>query len=182
MSDLEEPKPGVSRRTVAKAMAWSVPAIALAVPAPAFAASQGIVQLTGTGCKLPGNSQDLYKGYAFKASAVNTTAAPVTVTFVSAHPQRAWTLGQPSSSRISTGCTVGYVVHGTREHDVPEPGDRHSERQQQLQRNAGRELHRRRRRRHAAGDRRRDRPQPDPGRELRRVHAGQNVCITSFGA
>jgi len=39
MSDLEEQKPGVSRRTVAKAMAWSVPAVALAVPAPAYAAS-----------------------------------------------------------------------------------------------------------------------------------------------
>jgi hypothetical protein len=39
MTDLEEQKPGVSRRTVAKAMAWSVPAVALAVPAPAYAAS-----------------------------------------------------------------------------------------------------------------------------------------------
>ena len=35
MSDLEEPKTGVTRRTVAKAMAWSVPAVALAVPAAA---------------------------------------------------------------------------------------------------------------------------------------------------
>jgi hypothetical protein len=84
MSDLEEQKPGVSRRTVAKAMAWSVPAVALAVPAPAYAASQGIVQLTGTGCKLPGNSQAIYKGYALKASASNTTNQPVTVTLVSA--------------------------------------------------------------------------------------------------
>lgn len=84
MSDLEEQKSGVSRRTVAKAMAWSVPAIALAVPAPAYAASQGIVQLTGTGCKLPGNSQSIYKGYALKASASNTTNASVTVNLVSA--------------------------------------------------------------------------------------------------
>ena len=35
MSDLEEQKPGVSRRTVAKAMAWSVPAVALAAHMPA---------------------------------------------------------------------------------------------------------------------------------------------------
>ena len=48
MSDLEDQKPGVSRRTVAKAMAWSVPAVALAVPAPAYAASPGIVTLDGT--------------------------------------------------------------------------------------------------------------------------------------
>ncbi|WP_353827032.1 hypothetical protein [Agromyces sp. SYSU T0242] len=57
MSDLEEPKPGVSRRTVAKAMAWSVPAVALAVPAPAYAASGPPPQVfVGVACKLPGNS------------------------------------------------------------------------------------------------------------------------------
>ncbi|MCD2441020.1 hypothetical protein LQ757_01905 [Agromyces sp. SYSU K20354] len=80
MSDLEEQKPGVSRRTVAKAMAWSVPAVALAVPAPAYAASPGVVTLTGAGCKLPGGSNDTYKGYAFRAVLSNTTNAPVTVT------------------------------------------------------------------------------------------------------
>ncbi|GAA2032850.1 hypothetical protein GCM10009819_16130 [Agromyces tropicus] len=57
MSDLEEPKPGVSRRTVAKAMAWSVPAVALAVPAPAYAASGPPPDVSvGVACKLPGNS------------------------------------------------------------------------------------------------------------------------------
>ncbi|WP_400997704.1 hypothetical protein [Agromyces sp. GXQ0307] len=69
MSDLEEPKKsGVSRRTVAKAMAWSVPAVALAVPAPAYAASgpPPTVQV-GTACKLPGASankkcEDLFAG------------------------------------------------------------------------------------------------------------------------
>lgn len=80
MSDLEEQKPGVSRRTVAKAMAWSVPAVALAVPAPAFAASPGVVQLTGLGCKMPGNSGELYKGYAFRATISNTTNAQISVT------------------------------------------------------------------------------------------------------
>ncbi|RXZ46233.1 hypothetical protein [Agromyces binzhouensis] len=59
MSDLEEPKPGVSRRTVAKAMAWSVPAVALAVPAPAYAASGPPPEvLVGVACKLPGASAD----------------------------------------------------------------------------------------------------------------------------
>ena len=57
MSDLEEPKSGVSRRTVAKAMAWSVPAVALAVPAPAYAASGNPPTVAvGVACKLPGNS------------------------------------------------------------------------------------------------------------------------------
>lgn len=83
MSDLEEQKPGVSRRTVAKAMAWSVPAVALAVPAPAYAASPGIVDLTGAGCKLPGNSSPIFKGYAFRATITNTTNAAITVNITS---------------------------------------------------------------------------------------------------
>lgn len=59
MSDLEESKPGVSRRSVAKAMAWSVPAVALAVPAPAYAASPRCVPtITFTGCRCPGQSTE----------------------------------------------------------------------------------------------------------------------------
>lgn len=81
MSELEQPQSGgVSRRTVTKAMAWAVPAIAVAAPVPAFAASRGILNFTGGGCKLPGNSNDAYKGNAFRLSAVNTTANPITVT------------------------------------------------------------------------------------------------------
>lgn len=73
--DFASDKPGgVSRRTVTKAMAWAVPAIAIAAPVPAFAgASQGILTLDGTGCKLPGNSNPTYKGYAFNINARNTT-------------------------------------------------------------------------------------------------------------
>ena len=74
MSDLEEPKPGISRRTVAKAAAWSVPAIALAVSTPAYAASPGFLTVTGDGCKLPGNATDVYKGYAFEGSISNDDA------------------------------------------------------------------------------------------------------------
>ena len=80
MSDLEEPKSGVTRRTVAKAVAWSVPAIALAVPTPAYAvASPGFITLTGEGCKLPGNATDIFKGYAFEALINNPTNTAVTV-------------------------------------------------------------------------------------------------------
>lgn len=79
MSDLEEQKPGVSRRTVATAMAWSVPAVALAVSTPAYAASPGFITLTGDGCKLPGNATDIFKGYAFEALITNPTNTSVTV-------------------------------------------------------------------------------------------------------
>ncbi|GAA2031200.1 hypothetical protein GCM10009819_13860 [Agromyces tropicus] len=47
MDDLDDldlrpdPKPGIDRRTLAKAAAWSVPAILVAAPAPAYAASPG---------------------------------------------------------------------------------------------------------------------------------------------
>ncbi|WP_353814434.1 hypothetical protein [Agromyces sp. SYSU T00266] len=84
MSDLEEQRPGVSRRTVAKAAAWSVPVVALAVATPAYAASPGIITLTGEGCKLPGNSASTYKGYAFVASIQNTFNVPITVSITSA--------------------------------------------------------------------------------------------------
>jgi hypothetical protein len=80
MSDLEEPKTGVSRRTVAKAMAWSVPAIALAVPAPAYAASGGPPTITvGDACKLPGNScgNVFVKGYVFDVTITNNTGKDI---------------------------------------------------------------------------------------------------------
>lgn len=80
MSDLEDQRSGISRRTVAKAAAWSVPAIALAVSTPAYAASPGIITLTGNGCKLPGASNDTYKGYAFEAVIENTFNVPITIT------------------------------------------------------------------------------------------------------
>jgi hypothetical protein len=63
---------GLTRRRVVQGAAWSVPVIAIAAPVPAFAgASQGILQLEGTGCKLPGASNDTYKGYAFNLTATN---------------------------------------------------------------------------------------------------------------
>src|SRR6478609_437452 len=47
---------GLTRRRVVQGAAWSVPAIAIAAPIPAFAASQGFLKFTGENCKLPGNS------------------------------------------------------------------------------------------------------------------------------
>lgn len=78
------PKKGISRRTVVKGTAWAVPAVVIATPVPAFAgASQGTLTVTGTGCKLPGNSNDTYKGYAFRIVAANTTASTFTIKIVS---------------------------------------------------------------------------------------------------
>jgi hypothetical protein len=73
MSEIEPQQPsGISRRRVTQGVAWAVPAIAIAVPVPAFAgASQGILTLEGTGCKLPGASNTIYKGYAFNLTATN---------------------------------------------------------------------------------------------------------------
>ena len=64
MSEIEPQQPsGISRRRVTQGVAWAVPAIAIAAPVPAFAgASQGILTLEGTGCKLPGNSNDHLQG------------------------------------------------------------------------------------------------------------------------
>ncbi|UIP59989.1 hypothetical protein [Agromyces marinus] len=84
MSDLEEQRPGISRRTVAKAAAWSVPVVALAVSTPAYAASPGVLTLDGGGCKLPGNAHPTYKGYAFAASIENQFNVQITVTITSA--------------------------------------------------------------------------------------------------
>ena len=69
MSDLEEvtseKKSGISRRTVAKGMAWSVPAVALAVAAPAYAASPctPVPSFGGASCKCPGGSTNVKFGY-----------------------------------------------------------------------------------------------------------------------
>jgi hypothetical protein len=69
MSENFDPSQGVrriSRRTVAKGAAWSVPVLMMATATPAFATSPGgLVQISGAGCKLPGNSTNIYKGYAF---------------------------------------------------------------------------------------------------------------------
>ncbi|GAA1664240.1 hypothetical protein [Microbacterium lacus] len=94
MSDNEGVQPeqkGVSRRTVTKAMAWAVPAIAIAAPIPAFAASGGPPQVAvGKACKLPGNSAqscaaifagipglDPNKAFAIPLLVTNNTSKPI---------------------------------------------------------------------------------------------------------
>lgn len=101
MSDNEnfEPaKKGVSRRTVTKAMAWAVPAIALATPVPAFAASGSITINDIGACKSPGNGNNCpnwQKGYILGFEIGNSYDFPITVTFsnlVVTDPVGNWTL------------------------------------------------------------------------------------------
>ncbi|KRE25822.1 hypothetical protein [Agromyces sp. Soil535] len=111
MSDLEEPKAGVSRRTVTKAMAWSVPAIALAVPAPAYAASGGGPDIEpGVAFKLPGNScaqklnfptLDPDKGYLFTFLVTNNTDKPIII-FASPAPTITTTAAGLTFSLVGT--------------------------------------------------------------------------------
>ncbi|BDZ64652.1 hypothetical protein [Agromyces mangrovi Wang et al. 2018] len=69
----------LSRRTVTRAMAWSVPAIAVAATVPAMAASPSLITVSGLGCTLPGNANATYRGHAFLLSLVNVSNVPVVV-------------------------------------------------------------------------------------------------------
>ena len=85
MSEFNEPigseaPNGVSRRTVTKAMAWAVPVIAVSAAVPAYAASRINFDLDGAGCKLPGNSNAIFKGYAFALSVTNDSTVPIKIT------------------------------------------------------------------------------------------------------
>jgi hypothetical protein len=63
----QEKSAGISRRTVTKAMAWAVPAIAIAAPIPAFAASGEKPTIThDPACKAPGGSVVCDDGTRFK--------------------------------------------------------------------------------------------------------------------
>lgn len=70
---------GVSRRTLAKGAAWSVPAVAVAAAAPAYAKSGPAATLEYVGaCKFPGNScARANKGYAFAFDVTNTSQETV---------------------------------------------------------------------------------------------------------
>jgi hypothetical protein len=63
----------VSRRTVARGIAWTTPVVAVATAAPAFAVSRVPPKLEFLGaCKFPGNScSTANKGYAFAFTVTN---------------------------------------------------------------------------------------------------------------
>ena len=54
---------GISRRTIVKGAAWSVPVIAVGPSLPAMAATAPVLEFGGTACKIPGQGQDINKGY-----------------------------------------------------------------------------------------------------------------------
>ncbi|GGB69968.1 hypothetical protein N798_15675 [Knoellia flava TL1] len=73
----------ISRRTIAKGAAWTVPAVPLVMATPAYAASGGGPTGNFLGaCKQPGNSCEPYgfnKGYSFLVSVTNTSTKPIYV-------------------------------------------------------------------------------------------------------
>jgi hypothetical protein len=80
MSDAQAPRPAVSRRAVAKGVAWSVPAVTIASAAPALAASgERPAGEAGAGCKLSGSScSDVFvKGYVFEVTLTNSTGETI---------------------------------------------------------------------------------------------------------
>lgn len=53
------------------AAAWTAPVIHVGAAAPAMAASPGVLQFTGTACKVPGKGQEIDKGYVLGFSVSN---------------------------------------------------------------------------------------------------------------
>ena len=111
-----------SRRTVVRGAAWSVPVIAVAANAPAFAVSAGTVtfESLGIACKLPGAScqgeTGVVKGYVVRVRVCSTFAFPTTITIrdasVSLNGEPA-TLFQVGTGTASEGCanvTTGTVA------------------------------------------------------------------------
>jgi hypothetical protein len=105
MTEIEPRQPsGITRRRVTQGVAWAVPVIAIAAPVPAFAGvSQGILTLTGVGCKLPGASNPTYKGYAFKLIATNTTANKYYCVTIGVVTLNGDDLGQSTVINLATG-------------------------------------------------------------------------------
>lgn len=99
----------INRRTVAKGIAWSVPAVAVAGAAPAFAASPGFVQFTGNACKEPGNSIPGVpdsKQYYVELVITNQTAVVLNITFDGATVNGSNPINPPGFQATPTGATV----------------------------------------------------------------------------
>ena len=94
-----DPAAPINRRTVAKGIAWSVPAVAVAGAAPAFAISGPTPTLVFQGaCKWPGNSCQLPndKSYGVTFLVTNSGSTPiylegVSMTVVSGDNPGSWT-------------------------------------------------------------------------------------------
>jgi hypothetical protein len=71
-------KSSVSRRTIVKGAAWSVPAIVVATAAPAMAATPIVTIGVGLACKHPGNGDT--KHYHFELTVTNNGGTTSTIT------------------------------------------------------------------------------------------------------
>ena len=81
---MSTPAPGVTRRTLARGAAWSVPAVAVAAAAPAYAVS-GVRPCVAPppeieGCKYPGNSEPWEKTFRAPVTFTNNCAQALTIT------------------------------------------------------------------------------------------------------
>lgn len=78
----EQQKSPIGRRAVAKGIAWSVPAFALATAAPALAASPAIIITEGDVCKYAGNSgpTGTFQSYLFPVTIQNVSNEEVCIT------------------------------------------------------------------------------------------------------
>jgi hypothetical protein len=77
---IEESKPsGISRRTLVKGAAWSVPVMAVGPALPAFASTPPVLEFSGTACKIPGQGQEVNKGYVLGFSINNGNAFEIEI-------------------------------------------------------------------------------------------------------
>lgn len=119
----------ISRRTLAAGAAWSVPVIAVASAAPAYAVSGSVISFTGTACKHPGGSQGDYdQDYHYEllitppvpcasivitdvsmgTSAGNATSRSFCINSVGAPPGAGCT--NFSTGDVSLGCVAGQRI------------------------------------------------------------------------
>ncbi len=111
-----------SRRTVVRGATWTVPVIAIAAQAPAFAVSAGTVtfESLGIACKLPGAScqgkTGVTKGYVVRIRVCSTFAFPTTITIGDAlvsldgQPATLFQVGTGSASETCANVTTGTVT------------------------------------------------------------------------
>lgn len=108
---------GVSRRTVTKAMAWAVPAVAVAATVPLAAASPCNdynpenpcpVTFTGLACKEPGNP----KFYRFQLIVSNPTGSPLLVTFDSLNVNGVTKPVDPTSTTVPAHTQRTITIRG----------------------------------------------------------------------
>ena len=120
----------ISRRTVAKGMAWAVPAVAVSAAVPAYAVSpfRPPTWLLTAACKSPGNSCNSFpKGYRFTwtlsyaVSGVNLTLTPVgaSTTTVPANGSQSFTAEANSSN--SANAVFTFTVSFTYCRTIPGP-------------------------------------------------------------